>query len=84
MTVTIQLPSDIEADLTAQAQAHGPDLPQYVERVLREQVPTRGTSAALSPAERADAWRESTRGLPHTPPLSDDAISRESIYGNSR
>jgi hypothetical protein len=22
--------------------------------------------------------------LPHTPPLSDDAISRESIYGNSR
>jgi hypothetical protein len=55
MTVTIQLPSDIEADLTARAQAQGLDLPQYVEYVLREQVPTRGTSATLSPAERADA-----------------------------
>ena len=36
----------------------------------------------LSPAERAAAWRESTRDLPHTAPLSDDAISRESIYGD--
>jgi len=33
-------------------------------------------------AERAAAWRESTRGLPRTPPLSDDAISRESTYGD--
>jgi len=83
MTVTIQLPSDIEVDLMAQARAQGLDLPQYVEHVLREQVPPRASSA-LSPAERANAWRESTGGLPHTPPLSDDAISRESIYGDSR
>lgn len=81
MTVTIQLPSDIEADLVAQARAHGLELPQYVEHLLRGQVPRRAGSA-LSPAERAAAWRESTRGLPHTPPLSDDAISRESIYGD--
>lgn len=80
MTVTIQLPSDIEADLIAQARAHGLDLSQYVERVLRQQIPSRGTP--LLPAERAAAWRESTRGLPHTPPLSDDAINRESIYGD--
>jgi hypothetical protein len=57
------------------------ELPQYVERLLREQVPARAGSA-LSPSDRAAAWRESTRGLPHTPPLSDDAISRESIYGD--
>lgn len=81
MTVTIQLPPDIEADLIAQARARGLDLPQYVEHVLREQVPPRAASL-LSPAERAEAWRQSTRGLPHTPPLSDDAISRESIYGD--
>jgi hypothetical protein len=78
--VTIQLPPDIEADLVAQARAQGLDLAQYVEHVLREQVPPRA-GAALSPAERADAWRQSTRRLPHTPPLSDEAISRESIYG---
>lgn len=81
MTVTIELPSDIEADLVAQARSHGLDLPQYVEQVLREQIPTQAGSA-LSPTERADAWRESTRDLPHTPPLCDDAISRESIYGD--
>jgi hypothetical protein len=81
MTVTIQLPPDIEATLVAQAQAQGLDLARYVEQLLREQVLPR-PGAALSPAERAEAWRQSTRGLPHTPPLSDDAISRESIYGN--
>jgi hypothetical protein len=81
MTVTIQLPPDIEADLVAQAQAQGLDLARYVEHVLREQVPPR-SGATLSPAERAEAWRQSTRGLPHTPPLSDDAISRESIYSD--
>jgi hypothetical protein len=81
MTVTIQLPSDVEADLVAQARSRGIDLPQYVEQVLREQVP-RLAGSALSPEERAAAWRESTRGLPHTPPLSDDAISRENIHGD--
>jgi len=59
MTVTINLPSDLEASLVAQARAHGLDLPQYVEHLLREQVPVQAGSA-LSPAERATAWREST------------------------
>ena len=60
---------------------HGLELPQYVEQLLGGQISPRA-GYALSPAERAAAWRESTRGLPHTPPLSDDAISRESIYGD--
>jgi hypothetical protein len=81
MTVTIQLPSDIEAGLIAQARAHGLEFAQYVKHVLREQVPL-PTRSAVSPAELADQWRESTRGLPLYPPLSDDAISRESIYGD--
>jgi hypothetical protein len=79
MIVTIEVPPDIEADLVAQAEAQGLNLRQYVERVLREQIPAREGSA-LSPAERAEAWRQSSRGLPHTPPLSDESISRESIY----
>ena len=81
MTVTIHLPSDIEAALVAQARAQGLDPAQYVEHLLREHFPQRA-GAVLSPAERAQAWRESVRGLPHTPPLSDEAISRESIYGD--
>ncbi len=83
MTVTIHLPSDIEAHLVTQARAQGLDLVQYVEHVLREQVPPRA-QGVLSPTERAQAWRESARGLPHTSPLSDEAISRESIYSDRR
>jgi hypothetical protein len=36
----------------------------------------------LSPAERAAAWRAAARDLPHTEPLSDEAISRDSIYAD--
>ena len=80
MTVTIELPPEIESSLVAQAEARGLPLAQYVEYLLREQVPIH--AAALTPAERAAAWRESVKGLPNTPPLSDEAISRESIYGD--
>jgi hypothetical protein len=79
MTVTIDLRPDIEAGLTALAAEQGVSLAQYLRRVLEEKV--RGPApAALTPAERAALWRESVKDLPHTPPLSDEAISRESIY----
>jgi predicted nucleic acid-binding protein len=81
MKVTIELPPEIEHSLVAQAEAQGLSLPQYLERFLQDQVPTRA-AATLSPAERATAWRESVKDLPRTPPLSDEAISRESIYGD--
>jgi hypothetical protein len=68
MTVTIQLPADIGAELAAQAAARG-----------SEQAPIRGNSG-LSPSERAAAWLESSKDLPRTAPLSDEAIGRESIY----
>jgi len=81
MNVTIELPSDMETDLIAQACGRGLDLPRYIEHVLREQIPVRAGSD-LTPAERAAAWRESSRDLPHTPPLSENAISREKMYGD--
>ncbi len=39
-----------------------------------------GPKQAPSPTERAALWRASVTGLPDTAPLSDAAISRESIY----
>jgi hypothetical protein len=50
-----------------------------VRRVLEHQVPL-PRQAVLSPSDRATAWRHAATGLPHAPPLSDEAISRESIY----
>jgi hypothetical protein len=79
MTVTIELEPDIEAGLVALAKAKGLGLPEYVERVLKDQISVQG--GGLSPAERAAAWLASTDDLPLTPPLSDEAMSRESMYG---
>ena len=79
MTVTIELSPDIEAGLVALAKAQGLAVPQYVQRVLEERVSVRALE--LSPAERAAAWRSSVDGLPLSPPLSEAAISRDSMYG---
>ena len=80
MTVTIELQPEIEAGLLAQAKEQGLPLPQLVQRLIQDQFPA-AIAAVLSQAERAAAWRESVKGLPRTPPLSDRAINRESIYG---
>jgi hypothetical protein len=79
MTIIIDLPPEIEAGLAALAAEQGMTLPDYLQHLLEEQVPAR-RAASLSPAERARIWRESAKGLPHTPPLSEEAVSRESFY----
>ncbi len=77
MTVTIELRPEIEAGLASLAAEQGVSLTQYVRRLLEEQVSGQVT---LSPTERTNLWRESVKGLPRTPRLSDDAINRDSIY----
>jgi hypothetical protein len=79
MTVTIELKPETEAGLAALAAARGVALPQYVRELLESQLPPGGPP--ISAAERAAAWRASAIGLPISPPLSDEAISRSSIYG---
>ncbi len=79
MAITIELPPEVEAGLSAQAKAYGVPLPRYLQLVLQNQVPAR-PGPTLSPAQRAAGWREAAKGLPHTPPLSDEAISRENVY----
>jgi hypothetical protein len=79
MAITIELPPEIESGLAALAAERGLELPEYLQHLLEEQVPVR-KAALLSPVERALLWRESAKGMPHTPPLSDEAVSRESFY----
>jgi predicted HicB family RNase H-like nuclease len=78
-SLKIALPPKIEAALAARAAAEGVSLPEYVARLLTEHV-SRDATGTLSPAERASAWREAAKGLPITPPLPDEAISRENLY----
>jgi len=80
MTITLELSPDVEARLAGLAAARGLSLPEFLRRVLEEQAPS-PASPRLSDAQCAEAWREAARGLPNTPPLSDEAISRDSLYG---
>jgi len=79
MSVTVDLPPDVEADLAAQAKAQGLSLTEYLRRLLEEKATSRG-GCAFSPQERANLWRDSVKDLPDTKPLPDAAISRETIY----
>ena len=79
MSVTVELPPEIEATYAARAAAEGMPLPEYLQHVIEERAPA-PAKRPLSPAEWADRWRRTSGGLPNTPLLSDEAISRESIY----
>lgn len=82
--MSLNLNPDIEARLIGLAQASGISVEDFLQHMVEEKVAEANASApdALSPAERARAWREGVRGLPDTAPLSDKAISRESIYSH--
>jgi hypothetical protein len=81
MTVTLDLPPDIERAYLAEAQARGLPLDVLVREVLLARQPY--LSADEMPPEEwvreFKAWTHSHSGLPV---LSDDAISRESIYAD--
>jgi hypothetical protein len=76
--VTIDLPPDVEANLAAQAAALGVPLADHLQHLLEEQAGASKTTRK-TPEERVKPWRN-VSGLPDTKPLSDEAISRESIY----
>jgi len=80
MSVTIHLPAEVEESLVAQAHEQGLELPEFVENILREQAKPVAPKRELTPAEKAALWIEGSKRFPHTPPLSDEAISRESMY----
>ena len=79
MTITIELPPEIEASFAALAAEQGMALPDYLQHLLQEQAPAR-MAGSLTPAERALIWRESANNLPRIAPLSDEAMSRGSFY----
>ena len=79
MTITLELPKEIEERLQAQARVRGLSLDAYVQEFL-----ARSTSVSPVPALSSDEVNrlldEAADLVPSGPPLSDDAMSRESIY----
>jgi hypothetical protein len=83
MTITLTLPPEKEAAFEAQAQARGLRVEQWMLE-LADQFVQPASIAHLQKTEpeewvrHFDAWVDSHR--PDIPVLSDEAMSRESIY----
>ena len=79
MTVTLNLKPEVEAGLSAQAQASGMTLEEYLLSVV-EGVALSTIQKGLPPEERAKAFEAWAAGHRSTPDLSDHAVTRESMY----
>lgn len=81
MPSTLELPSDVAAKIAAQAAARGVPIEEYLRLLVEEQAAKAEPHPEPSPQEKARLWREWAESHnPDTPLLSDEAISRESIY----
>ena len=80
MTVTLHLKPEVEAGLLAQAQASGLTLEEYLLSMIQGTVIERATETPLSPEQRAAAFETWSAGHRLSEPLSDYAVSRESMY----
>ena len=83
MTITLELSPERNAVLTAQAQARGMSLEQWLLELTEQLAPPESIAhlQRTNPREWArqfHAWAESHDRT--TPLLSDEAISRENIY----
>ena len=85
MNLTLELADDKAAALKAQAAAHGLTVERWVEQIAEQHAQAQPASMAhlqkTNPKEWArqfHAWAESHDRT--TPLLTNDAVSRESIY----
>ena len=79
MTLILKLEPDVEAGLAALASAKGLSLDLYVRSLLK-QFAAPANSAETTPEQKAAAFEQLIEGLPETPVLSDEAMSRDAIY----
>jgi hypothetical protein len=82
MTVTLELKPEVEEQLEAQARQSGLSVKDYLEKRVGEMVNNPEVQFAKTPQERVRLWNEwlSSHDYIKAPPLSDEALSRESIY----
>lgn len=79
--MTVTLKPDLEEELSARAQAEGLSTEEFVNRELERLVASQPQASKLTSEERVRRWRDFLAS--HSvdgPPLSDYAVSRDSIY----
>lgn len=81
MPSVLEVQPDIAAKIAAQAAERGVSVDAYLRLLVEEQQERTASQKAIPPQEKARLWREwAASHNPDTPLLSDEAISRESIY----
>lgn len=80
MTVSLNFKPEIEAELLAQAQTSGMIVEEYLLSIVEGALLSEPhkTSSAQERAAAYEAWSANHR---LTPPLSNQAVSREAMYG---
>ena|SRR5438105_3802286 len=90
--MTVTLKPDLEEELTTRAQAEGMSTEEFVNRELEKLISTEKRVSAhdgsaenekpfyQTPEEWVSALDDFIKNFPQHPILSDEAISRESIY----
>ncbi|MEO7272583.1 MAG: hypothetical protein ABI211_11330 [Vicinamibacterales bacterium] len=80
MTITLELPPELEARFVAEAKAKGVSVVEVVKAHLSH-VPQVYSARHLSAADIETGLDEAADLIPAgLPPFSDEALSRESIY----
>lgn len=79
--MTVTLKPDLEEEMKARADAEGLSTEEFVNRELEKLVASAPAGSKLTPEERSRLWEEFLEQFSvDGPPLSDYAVSRESIY----
>ncbi len=82
MIIQLEVQSDTATILATQAQQHGLSVDAYLRRLVHEHNSVLFMEAQMSPQEKAALWLQGAASYNlDTPLLSDEAISRASIYG---
>jgi hypothetical protein len=82
VALILDLSAKQHAELKARSEARGIPPEQYAVRVLDRDLFGHATRDRVSATNKARSFRAWAAGHRPTPPLSDAAISRESIYPN--
>ena len=79
MNVTLSLKPEVENGLIVRARARGVSLDDYLQALVEKDVGF-ASATRTSGEEKARAFVQWAKGHRDTPPLSDEAISRASMY----